>query len=37
MLYVGFGDVFFDVDNHRWNDIIIANGYVRAQVDEYPA
>jgi hypothetical protein len=27
-LYVGFGTGFLDVDNHGWEDIVIANGHV---------
>ena len=31
--YVGWGDVFFDLDNDGWLDLFLANGHVYPQVD----
>jgi hypothetical protein len=32
--YVGWGDVFFDLDNDGWPDIFLVNGHVYPQVDD---
>lgn len=34
--YVGWGDVFFDLDNTGWPDLFLVNGHVYPQVDTEP-
>jgi hypothetical protein len=34
--YVGWGDVFFDLDNEGWPDLFLVNGHVYPQVDTEP-
>lgn len=34
--YVGWGDVFFDLDNDGWPDLFLVNGHVYPQVDTEP-
>ncbi len=34
--YVGWGDVFFDLDNSGWPDLFLVNGHVYPQVDTEP-
>ncbi len=34
--YVGWGDVFVDLDNSGWTDLFLVNGHVYPQVDTVP-
>jgi len=34
--YVGWGDIFFDLDNSGWQDLFLVNGHVYPQVDSAP-
>lgn len=34
--YVGWGDVFVDLENSGWTDLFVANGHVYPQVDTVP-
>jgi hypothetical protein len=35
-LYVGFGTAFLDIDNHGWEDLVVANGHVRQYSHRVP-
>jgi enediyne biosynthesis protein E4 len=34
--FLGWGDAFFDYDNDGWKDLMMADGHVYPQVDQYP-
>jgi hypothetical protein len=33
--YLGWGTMFFDIDNHGWADLLLINGHVYPEVEKY--